>query len=153
MKFQRLIQITLLVSAVDCLVYGLWAGLWPGGLFVWLQFTTHESIKWKLLGAKIETADELLLWRVLGCLFLAHTILLAFGAWRPRSLGSLIWAPLIGRTMMVGFWLWLLGSERVEIPVHSLAWLAVHDGVVLFAFAASLAWITIRRESQNPVVP
>jgi hypothetical protein len=147
MKFQRLVQITLLVTTVDCLVYGLWALSWPCGLFASLQFTTHESIKWKLLGGQLKAADEVLLWRVLGCLFLAHAILLAFAAWRPRSLGSLVYVPLIGRGFLVGLWLWLLDSERVEIPAEPLCWLAAHDGALVILFAGFLAWHLFRRDA------
>src|SRR6266852_6458251 len=110
MKFQRFFQVVLLVAAVDCLVYGLWALFRPEGVFEWLQFATHKAISWKLFKVQMESADEVLLWRTVGVLLLAHAALVILAAWRPRSLFSLLWVPLIGRGLLLGLWLWLLGS-------------------------------------------
>src|SRR5882672_285022 len=126
MKFQRFFQVVLLLAAVDCLVYGLWASLRPEGVFEWLHFATHEAISWKLFKAQIESADETLLWRIVGVLLLAHAVLVLLAAWRPRSLVSLVWVPLIGRGLLLGLWLWLLGSERVDMAGAALWALAGH---------------------------
>src|SRR5437660_5360743 len=105
MKFQRFFQALLFLAAVDSLAYGLWAWFQPHWLFEWLQFATHKAISWKLFKAQFETADEVFLWRTLGLLLVAHTVLLLLAAWRPRSLAALVWAPLIGRVLMAGLWL------------------------------------------------
>jgi hypothetical protein len=146
MRFQRFFQIVLLLAAVDSLAFGLWAYFQPHGLFNWLQFTTHEPIESKFLGAGFESADEVLLWRVLGLFFLAHALLLILAAWRPLSLGSLVYVPLIGRALMLGLWLWLLGSDRIERSAAALRWLAAHDLAVLIVVAVFLVWHSFSRE-------
>jgi hypothetical protein len=146
MKFQRFFQVVLLLAAVDCLVYGLWASLRPEGVFEWLQCGTHKAISWKLFKAQIESADEVLLWRTVGVLILAHAVLVVLAGWRPRSLVSLVWVPLIGRGLMLGLWLWLLGSDRVEMARLPLWVLAGHEVAVLVLFGVVLTWFGFNRE-------
>ena len=140
MKLQRLFQIVLLIGAADSLACGLWAWFQPEKLFDWLQFTMHAPIETKLPGVKFESADEVLLWRALGVIFLAHSVLLVLAAWRPRRLGSLVYVPLIGRALLLGLWLWLLGSDRIELSSAALRWLAAHEGVWIVFFVAFLVW-------------
>jgi hypothetical protein len=153
MKFQRFFQVVLLLAAVDCLVYGLCALFRPEGVFEWLQFGTHKAISWKLFKAQIESADEVLLWRIVGVLLLAHAVLGFLAAWRPRSLVSLVWVPLIGRGLLLGLWLWLLGSERVELAMNALWVLMGHDGAVLILFGMVLTWSGFSRGSASRAVP
>ncbi len=153
MKFQRFFQAVLLLTAVDCLVYGLWALFRPEGVFEWLQFATHEAISWKLFKARIESADEVLLWRAVGVLLLAHAVLVLLAAWRPRFFGSLVWVPLIGRGLLLGLWLWLLGSDRVDVARAVLWALAGHDGSVLILLGAVLTWSGFSRGPENRAVP
>src|SRR6266571_4300017 len=88
MKYQGLFQVVLLLAALDSLAYGLWACFWPNDLFTRLDLPPRDPIKWKLLGVGLETADHILLWRCLGVFFLAHAVILALVAWRPRAWGS-----------------------------------------------------------------
>jgi hypothetical protein len=145
MKFQRVVQIALVVGALDCVAYGLYAWFRPEWLFEFLQFATHPPIDWEILRVSLESPDEVLLWRLLGAFFWAHSVILVVAAWRPRRLGSIAWAPLIGRGLMLGLWLWLLGSERVHMARNALWVLVGHDGAVLLLLGMVLTWVWVVR--------
>jgi hypothetical protein len=147
MKFKRVVQIALVVAAMDCLAYGLYAWFRPEWLFEFLQFTTHPAIDWeKILHVSLKSPDEVLLWRLLGVFFWAHAVILVIAAWQPRRLGSITWAPLIGRGLMVGLWLWLLGSERLHMARNALWVLVGHDAAVLLLLSMVLMWVWVVRE-------
>ena len=140
-RFERLFRVLLVLASVDSLAYGMWAVCWPDDLYRRLDLPARDPIAWKLLGMGLETADHILLWRVMGALFLAQALFLALAAWRPNAWGGLVMMALIGRVLPLGMWLWLLGTERVEMPAAPLRCLAVHDGMwVLVFFAFLMLW-------------
>jgi hypothetical protein len=142
MNLERLFRILLALAAVDSLAYALWAMVWPDGLFQHLDVPPHEPIEWKLIGVGLETADHILLWRVMGALFLAQACILAVVVWKPNVYGSMIVAALIGRLLPLGLWLWLLGTERVQLRAAPLEALAIHDGVWVLVFTVFLVlWL------------
>jgi len=63
-----------------------------------------------------------------------------------------LWVPLIGRGLLLGVWLWLLGSERVEMARSGLWLLAGHDGAMLILFGVVLTWSWLSRGSKNSPV-
>jgi hypothetical protein len=144
-KYERLFRVLLALAAVDGLAYGLWALYWPEDLFDRLELPERAPIAWKLLGFGFETADHILLWRVLGALFLAQALILALVAWRPNAWAGLVVTVLIGRLLPLGMWLWLLGTERLELRAAPLQGLAVHDGVWVVVFTAFLILWGLRR--------
>ena len=145
MKLERLFRILLALAAVDSLAYALWAMVWPDELFQRLDLPPHEPIEWNLIGVGLETADHILLWRALGALFLAQACILAVVAWKPNVYGGMIVAALIGRLLPLGLWLWLLGTERVQLRAAPLQGLAIHDGVWVLVFAAFLVLWRFRK--------
>jgi hypothetical protein len=118
----KLYSAFLLLAAGDSLAEGIWAVAWPAGLF-------------DLLGT---APPQILLWRTLGVFLLAQVPCLVFAAVRPLEYRSLILVPLIGRTLLAGVWLWLLGTDRISLPRTPLFILLAHDAVWLPGFAACL---------------
>jgi hypothetical protein len=102
----------LVLAALDTAALGGWAAARPGGLFA-------------LLGTDAN-ADALLLWRLLGVLLLGQAGCLVWAARRPAD-GGVVLVPLSGRLLLCGVWLWLLGSDRVSMPVGPLWGLFAHD--------------------------
>jgi hypothetical protein len=144
-RYERLFRVLLVLACVDSLAYGIWAVFWPDDLFRRLELPARGPITWKLLGIGLETADHILLWRVLGALILAQALILALVAWRPSAWGGLVMMALIGRLLPLGMWLWLLGTERVELRAAPLRCLAVHDGVWVLVFTAYLILWGLRK--------
>ena len=111
----RLWQVLLLLAALDAAVSGAWAALRPGDLFALLRLPP--------------TGDGLLLCRLLGLLYLTHAVFLPLAAFVPGC-GGLALAPLLGRLLACGAWLWLLGSAgRVPASAGALLGLLAHDAV------------------------
>jgi hypothetical protein len=121
----RLLQLLLLVAALDSLGAGAWAALDPDALFRQLQVPP--------------TRDSRLFCRVLGALTFTHAPCLVLGALRPRQWGGLVVVPLIGRALLAGVWLWLLHSDRVRPSPEVLRWLLIHDAGWLPFFVVFLA--------------
>jgi hypothetical protein len=114
----------LLLAALDSAVMGALALIVPSVLFHFLQVSTDD--------------DGLLLCRLLGFLFLAHVPFLLLAACQPRVYGGLTLAPLFGRMLSCGVWLWLLGSTRTNADHAALLVLLVHDAVWLPMFIGFL---------------
>jgi hypothetical protein len=114
----------LTLALLDALLTGAWAALVPGGLLA-------------LLGAP-PSPDALLLVRALGGLTLAQVPCLALALLGPARYRGLVVAPLVGRALLVGLWLWLLGSERADLPARPLHLLLAHEVVLLGACAGGL---------------
>jgi hypothetical protein len=117
----------LLLAAVDAAGAGAWLAARPGDLLAFLGQPPND--------------DALLLGRILGILWLGHALALVLAAVRPRDFGGLVWLPLLGRGLTIGLWLWLLGTDRVQVPETPLLALIVHDviwqpGFVRFLWSA-----------------
>jgi hypothetical protein len=107
----RLWKGLLTLAAVDAAVAGAWAVCRPTDLFALLQQAPSD--------------DGLLLCRLLGLLYLTQAAFLLLAAFLPGRAG-LAWAPLLGRLLSCGLWLWLLGSARFGTTVGVLL---AHDAV------------------------
>jgi hypothetical protein len=144
----RLSRPLLLATALDSLLFGLWAALRPADLFRLLDvplpadayylWQVHVGVLSRQAMSSPRVSDAFLLWQLLGLLLLAHCAFLLPAVLRPASLGGLALAPLLGRALLVGLWLWLLGTDRVHLPVTPLALLLAHDAVVTAGLAAVL---------------
>jgi hypothetical protein len=121
---QSLSKILLLLAALDSAAMGALALIYPFVLFHFLQIAPNS--------------DGLLLGRLLGILFLAHGPFLFLAARQPRVYGGLTLAPLFGRILSCGVWLWLLGSTRTTADHAALFALLVHDAIWLPLFAGFL---------------
>ncbi len=121
---QALSKILLLFAALDSAAMGALALIYPSILFHFLQIAGN--------------ADALLLCRLLGVLFLAHAAILILAVRQPRVYGGLTLAPLLGRMLSCGVWLWLLGSTRATADHGALLILLAHDAVWLPIFAGFL---------------
>ena len=117
---QALSKILLLAAALDSAVMGALALIYPSILFHFLLIPANN--------------DGLLLCRLLGVLFLAHGPFLFLAARQPRVYGGLTLAPLFGRMLSCGVWLWLLGSGRTPADHAALLVLLAHDAVWLPIF-------------------
>src|SRR5712692_3010478 len=144
-RYERLVRVLLVLAWVDSLAYGIWAVCWPDDLFRRLDSPVRDPIAWKLLGIGLETADHILLWRVFGTLIVAQALILALVALRPNAWGGLVATVLIGRLLPLGMWLWLLGTERVDLRAAPLQCLAVHDGVWVLVFTVFLILWGLRK--------
>jgi hypothetical protein len=111
-------------AAVDAVAAGGWLAARPGDLLALLHLAPHS--------------DALLLGHVLGVLWLGHALALIRAAARPADHGGLVLLPLLGRLLALGLWLWLLGTERVQVPRLPLFALIAHDAVWLPGFVAVL---------------
>lgn len=125
-----LFRILLLFAALDAFVGGAWAVLQPNDLFAMLETTPPR---------------DAVLWRGLGALGVAQAVFLGMLALWPEACGSLVLAPLIGRCLSLGGWLFLLGTDRVRLAATPLVLLAVHEAVWLMVFVAFLVvWYRTR---------
>ncbi len=142
----------LLLAALDALAWGLVWVLQPGELCQRLGMEArHDAWAWQLRVPRDDPPsgipaprDAPGLWQLLAGLSLVEAAFLALAAWRPRSLGGLAVAPLIGHLLGAALWLWALGTtatfppERIPFPDRNVLWaLAGHDAVwvpILVAF-------------------
>jgi hypothetical protein len=148
----RLSRPLLLAAAVDSLLFGLWAVLRPADLFRLLDvplpadayhlWQVHVGVLSRDAMSSPRVSDPFLLWQFLGLLLLIHVTFLLPAAMRPSSRGGLALAPLLGRALQAGLWLWLLGTDRVRLPVPPLVVLLAHDvvGTAALAVCLFLAW-------------
>jgi hypothetical protein len=133
----RLSRPLLLAAALDSLLFGLWAALRPADLFRLLDvplpdgayhlWQVHVGVLSRRVMSSPRVSDAFLLWQLLGLLLLVHFAFLLSAALRPSSRGGLALVPLLGRALQAGLWLWLLGTDRVHLPVTLLAVLLTHD--------------------------
>jgi hypothetical protein len=135
-------RVLLGLVALDGIAFGLWALLRPGDLFQWFQLPDLPAD-----GPR----DRLLLWTLLGGLNVTQAALTALAAWRPVEWGSLALAPLIGRLLGCGVWLFLLGTDRIDVPDGPLVILTLHDAVGAAILAAFLIhfWVSVARFSRE----
>jgi hypothetical protein len=131
---QALSKALLLLAALDSAAMGAVALIYPSLLFHFLQIPSNN--------------DGLLLCRLLGVLFLAHGPFLFLAARQPAVYGGLTLAPLFGRMLSCGVWLWLLVSERTHADHAALLVLLVHDAVWLPIFAGFLLGLQAWRDKQ-----
>ena len=117
----------LILGALDSAAMGLVALLYPSMLFRFLQIPSNS--------------DALFLCRLLGVLFIGHAPFLILAARQPGVYGGLTLAPLIGRVLSCGVWLWLLGSTRTTADHAALLVLLAHDAVWLPIFAGCLTFL------------
>ena len=142
-------------AALDSLLFGLWAALRPADLFrllgvplpddAYALWQVHVGVLSREAMSSPRVHDAFLLWQLLGLLTLVHCVLLLAAALRPAALGGLALAPLLGRALQAGLWLWLLGTDRVRLPVAPLAVLLAHDVLVV----AALVVFTRRTEART----
>jgi hypothetical protein len=145
----RLCRPLLWAAALDSFLFGLWAVLRPADLFRLLDvrlpddpfylWQVHVGVLSRKTMSSPRVSDAFLLWQLLGVLLLAHLVFLLLAALRPAARGGLALAPLLGRALLAGLWLWLLGTDRVSLPRAPLAGLLAHDVLVLAALGVSLA--------------
>jgi hypothetical protein len=136
-------RLLLVLAFLDAL---LWSALWlaqPARLFDWMGLEPRgDTWAWQLRfptgepPAGIAVPRDAGLWHLLAFVNLGQAGFLALAAWRPRSLGGLVAAPLIGHALGAALWLWALGStytfppERAPFPARGpLVALAAHDAV------------------------
>jgi hypothetical protein len=125
-------QLLFLLAALDQLGVGLWALLRPDGVLALLRLPP--------LPVELPP-DRLLLMRLLGALALAHVAFLGILLWRPERWGPFALVPLLGRALGTGLWLWVYGSDRLQLPASPPLLLAAHDALWLPVFAWFLiAW-------------
>jgi len=103
-------------SAGDALVAGAWLLVRPVDLFIFLG---------------VATPTDAILWRLLGLLNLGHGVCLILAVYRPGAFGGLVLAPLVGRLLEIGVWLWVLHSEPLAASPTALGWLIAHDAFLL----------------------
>jgi hypothetical protein len=109
------------LAALDSVASGGWALLHPEDVFAWLQ---------------IPAPKDAFLLPVLGGLLVAQGLCLVAALLRPAAWAGFVWVPLLGRLLLAGFWLWLLGSGRVPTPTALL--LLAHEALWLPGFAIFL---------------
>ena len=149
MRGEWLVRVLLLLAALDALAGGLWALLRPRDLFAFLGMAPRaDAYAWELFrpGASPRDAG---LWHLLGLLSLAQAGFLLAALPRPVERAGLAVAPLLGRALGLGLWLWALGAaatfppHRVPFPERApLAILAAREAVWLAALGAFIvmAW-------------
>jgi len=150
----------LLLAALDALAWGLVWVVQPGELCQRLGMEPHhDAWAWQLRVPRRDPPDGIPpprdapgLWQLLAFLSLTQAAFLALAAWRPRTLGGLVVAPLIGHFLGTALWLWALGTtftfppDRVPFPTREpLLALAGHDAVWL---PLLVAFLLVRR--RNP---
>jgi hypothetical protein len=124
------------LAALDSVVVGLWAWLRPGDVFGWLRL---PEAAWD------HPRDRLLLWAVQGPIALVYALFLVILIWRPDRHGSLALAPLLGRLLGCGVWLFVSVSPRAALPEGPGLLLAAHDGFWSLVLAAFLVvWWRLR---------
>ncbi len=109
------------LAALDSLASGGWALLDPKNVFAWLL---------------IPVPQDAFLLPVLGVLLIAQGLCLFAALIRPTAWAGFVWVPLLGRMLLAGLWLWLLGSGRVPRPTALL--LLAHEALWLPGFAIFL---------------
>jgi hypothetical protein len=144
----RLCRPLLWAAALDSLLFGLWAVLRPADLFglLGVRLPDDPLSLWQVhVGALSRQAmssprvsDAYLLWQLLGLLLLLHFVFLLLAALRPAARGGLALAPLLGRALLAGLWLWLLGTDRVSLPRAPLVVLLAHDAFVTAVLTGAL---------------
>ncbi len=144
----RLSRPLLLAAALDSLLFGLWAVLRPTDLFRLLDVSlpadayylwqVHVGVLSRDAMSSPRVSDAFLLWQLVGLLLVVHVAFLLPAALRPAKLGGLAVAPLLGRALQAGAWLWLLGADRSHLPVTPLAALLAHDVLVTAVLAGCL---------------
>jgi hypothetical protein len=137
---RSLYRLLFLLAALDRLGWGLWAVLRPGDMFGLLHIPLPEG----------PPHDQLLLWKVLGVLALAHAAFLVILVGWPEAGGPAVLVPLLGFALGTGLWLWVAGTDRLTLPsrVPPLL-LAAHDAVWL----PGCAWFLVawqRRQTKSP---
>jgi hypothetical protein len=120
----------LVLSAGDALLSGGWLLLRPEDLFAWLQ---------------VPTSMDVILWRLLGLLNLGHGACLILAAYWPEIWAGLTLAPLVGRLLQIGVWLWVLHSEQAAASGIALGWLIAHDALWLPLWLGFLIAFTHQR--------
>jgi hypothetical protein len=110
------------LAALDSVVAGGWAILRPEQGFALLQ---------------IPPPQDAFLLRVLGGLLIGQGLCLIAALLRPLEWGGFVWAALLGRLLLGGVWLWLLGAGRM--PMQPALLLLVHAVLWLPGFAVFLA--------------
>jgi hypothetical protein len=123
-RFSQLGRVLLLLAGLDSLALGTWASTRPADLFQWVALAPSE--------------DALRLWQVVGVLTLGQVPCLVLAAARPARFGGLVVAPVFGRALQAGLWLWLLGTPQVRVATPPVLLLCAHD---VFGFAALLGWL------------
>lgn len=116
-------RVYLLLSALDCLLAGLWLAFFPKDLFALLQ---------------IAGTSDILMWRALGILLAAQSLFVLAAAQAPR-LASLLLVPILGRSLLVGIWVWLIFSPPVRLAPGPASILILHDAFWLPGWLAFLA--------------
>jgi hypothetical protein len=143
----RLLWRTLfLLAAADCCVWAVGTRFWPGQFFALLHAPDVPEG---------QPQDRLVLLQVLGLLALAHALVLVILSCWPEELGPLALVPLTGRLIGAAVWLWLLGSDRFDVPDKAtpLLGLIVHEAVWVPGFVWFLfAWRRWRRQAAVRVV-
>jgi hypothetical protein len=141
----------LLLAALDAAGWGLVGGVRPALLFDQLGVAPRNgTCAWQLLVPRADPPDGIPapsdagLWQLHAFLWLAQAGFLALAAWRPRTLGRLAVAPLVGHALGAALWLWALGAFAIfpdkRNPFSApgiLAALAGHDAVWLVLLVAS----------------
>jgi hypothetical protein len=117
MSLVHLLRAGLALAALDALASGLWLALRPGDLLHLLQAT--------------DSPDARLLARGLGVVTLSYLAFLLPVVVQPGADRGLLAAPLLGRAVQAGLWLWLLATPRLTLPAGPLALLFAHDAVWL----------------------
>jgi hypothetical protein len=150
----RLARPLLVAAAADSLLFGLWAVLRPADLFRLLDvplpadayylWQVHLGVLSRQAMSSPRVSDAFLLWQLLGVLLLVPFLFLLLAALR----GGLVLAPLLGRALLAGLWLWLLATDRVSLPRPPLAGLLAHDVLTLAALAGFL-FLARRKGSPN----
>jgi hypothetical protein len=136
-------RLLFLLAALDRSVWGCWALLRPDAVFVVLQ------------QPEAPLPDQLLLWKVLGGLALAHALVFVILLYRPEACGPLALVPLLGLALGTGLWLWAAGTERLTLPSRlPPLLLAAHEAVWLPPLAWFLfAWYRWRRRAVRTLSP
>jgi hypothetical protein len=138
-------RLLLLLAGLDRLGWGLWALLRTRAPFDVLHVPLPEG----------PPHDQLLLWRLLGVLALAHAAFLVILVWQPEACGPAALVPLLGFALGAGLWLWVAGTDRLQLPSRlPPLLLAGHEAVWLLVCAGFLiAWQRWRRRTGGPLVP
>jgi hypothetical protein len=120
-------------AALDTLGFGLWGFVRPGDLLALLDAAS--------------TPDALFMLRSLAALHTAHVtafVLLVLPA--VRSAGLLV-GPLLDRTLLIGLWAWLLGTDRVRLAPAVLRLLLTHDALWLVVLLGCWLGWSLREKS------
>lgn len=120
------------LAALDSLASGGWALLRSDDVFAWLH---------------VAVPHDAFLLPVLGGLLVIQALCLSAALLRPHEWAGFVWVPLLGRLLLAGLWLWLLGAGRV--PRQTALLLLAHAVLWLPGFAVFL--LTQRVAAHSPV--